>query len=363
MPRKTMDIQFPAAGVVRRMGLSAAYRGGGPFHCPWAMNVRLEDALTKRLRGGSFTGIAAGTKTAPVYRDRAITFSGKAITAARQGDSTDTNWDTDISDPGRPILFQLAEAGETSSNVVSVVPHKDTYLLCFTATGTWIMSGDPATGTLRNVSREVGIIAADAWCKNHDTVYFLSSRGLYSVGADGGGLNPVSEDKIPEDLTGVSDAACVLDYNHADRGVYIHLTVSPSWFYDTARDQFWPFDTTETDSHVLLGPFTIGNTDNHGRVLSIQGTVAQASADVTWAIVPGTSPEEAAANGKLAILAALAGTSYSAYIHETGVWVAGRNHVTYPRTRAIAIVLWLSSTGTWAYESASLEALLSGRWK
>ena len=358
-----MNLQFPLQGVRRRFANRDETGGSGPFPTPWATNVRLEDSLTNRLRGGSFVAQAAGTKSDPVYRDRAITFSGNAITAARQGDAADTTLSADISDKRRPVLLQLSLADAVGGTVVTVVPHKDAYLLCFTAGETWILSGDPATGSMRRVSDEVGIIGVDAWCVNHDTVYFLSSHGLYSVGADGGGLAPVSEDHIPEDLTGVVDAACVLDYNHADRGVYIHLAAAPSWFYDTARQQFWPFDRSTTDSHVLIGPLQIGQANSFGRVLHLHGNIATGSADVTWRLVTGETAEEAAANGKAAITAALAGNSYSSYVSAEGTWSAGRSHRAYPRTRAIFLVLWIASAGSWAYERSAIEAMLSGRWR
>ena len=362
MPRKQMEIDFPQ-GVVRRLGLRSTGRGG--IHpCAWSHNVRLEGSLADRMRGGSFTGIASVAKGSPVYRDRAITFSGRVITAARVGDSSDTTLSADVSDVGRPIIFQLALADEQGPTVVAVVPHKDKSLLCFSATETWVLSGDPATGGLRRVSDEVGIIGASAWCVNHDTIYFLSSLGLYSMGADGSSLKPISEDKIPTELTGVSDSSCVLTYNHADRGCYIGLTASPSWFYDTARDQFWPYDRTDAESHVLLGPFQIGQGHKHGRVLNIHGNTAAGSDDVEWHIVTGDTAEAAAANGKLAIEAYIAGTSYSSYVSHSGTWTAGLSHMAYPRTRAIWCVLWLScATGDWAYEAATLNTTVSGRWR
>ena len=361
MPRKQMEMDWPS-GVIRRLGLrSTGARGVHP--APWAYNVRLEDSLTDRLRGGSFTGIASVAKSSPVYRDRAVTFSSNAITLARQGDSTDTALSSDISDQSRAVIIQLSEATATGSTVVAVIPHKDSFLVCFTATETWVLSGDPTTGGLRRVSDEVGAIGASAWCVNHDTIYFLSSLGIYSMGADGSGLSAVSEDKVPEDLTGISDTACVLTYNHADRGCYIHLTESPDWFYDTAREQFWPFDTSTTNSHVLLGPFQLGQGRHHGRLLNMHGTIASGSADVTWRLVIGDSAEEAAANAKAAIEAAVAGNNFSSYVDQSGCWSAGRAYMEYPRTRAIWCVLWLSSTGTWAYEGASLETIVSGGWK
>jgi hypothetical protein len=358
-----MQIVFPAAGVVRRFGLRDSTGGRGPFPTPWSYNVRLEDSLTNRLRGGSFTGQSAGTKSSPVYRDRAISFSSNVITAARQGDSTDTTLSRDVSDTRRPIIFQLSLADATGGTVVAVVPHKDKYLLGFTASETWVLAGDPATGQLHRVSDKVGIIGASAWCVNHGTVYFMSSRGLYSVGADGSGLKSLSEDKIPDHLIGLSDSDCVLDYYHADRGVYVHPTTATSWFYDTARDQFWPFDLDETGSHLLLGPFHLGQENSYGRILNLQGNMAAGSADVTWRIVTGDTAEEAAANGKAAIEAAVAGSSYSSYVKASGTWSAGRAHITYPRTRAIWCCLWLSAASDWAYEAVAMTRILSGNWR
>jgi len=198
---------------------------------------------------------------------------------------------------------------------------------------------------------------------NHDTVYFLSEHGLYSVGADGSGLKPLSEDTIPEHLIGQDDSACVLDYYHNDRGVYIHHLPTGPWFYDTARGQFWPFSLSETGSHLLLGPFYLGQENSYGRILNLQGNMAAGSADVTWRIVTGDTAEEAAANGKTAIEAAVAGSSYSSYVKASGTWSAGRSHMSYPRTRAIWCCLWLSSAGEWAYEAVAMTRTLSGTWR
>jgi hypothetical protein len=302
-------------------------------------------------------------KPDPVYRDRAISFSGAVVKASRVGQHTDDNLSSDVSDAMRPALWVLTEAGGAPETVVAVAPHEDKFLVCFSAGETWVLSGDPVNGTLRNISRKVGIIGAGAWCENHGTVYFLSSHGLYSVNADGSGLKPVSEEKIPEELTGVEDAACTLTYNHADRGVYIHLSSGVSWFYDTARDQFWPFSLAATDSHVLLGPFRLGQANTFGQVVNLHGNIAAGSADVVWRIVTGDTAEEAAANGKAAITAALAGNSYSSYVDSSGTWSAGRAHMAYPKTRAVWCTLWLHSAGTWAFEEIILDAFVSGRWR
>lgn len=364
MPRKTLELQFPAAGVIRRTGLRAGIGGRGPFPAPWATNVRLEEGIANRLRGGSFTAVSADARPSETrYRDRLLTFSTNAITATRMGDDTDTTLSSDVSDTMRPALFQLSYGGATGGTVLDLIPHKDRFLLGFTADETWVQHGDPHTGPRQRISDEVGLMGANAWCVKDDMAYFLSSRGLYSVGMDGSGLKAVSEDRIPEELTGVTDST-TLTYNHADRGVYIHISdADVSWFYDTERDQFWPFSTASTDSHVLLGPFLLGQNGGFGRVVKIEGTVAQSSANVLWSLVTADSAEEAAANGKLAIQTSLQAGDASGYVQGSGTWTAGHNHAAYPRTRAVAAVLWLRSTGTWAFESASMTAIASGRWR
>lgn len=363
MSRKTINIEFPSAGVARRLGLRVAAGGGGPLPAPWATNVRLEDSLSNRLRGGSFTAIAAGSRIAPVYRHRAITFSGKVVTAARVGEAIDKTVSTDVTDLSRAVHFTLADAGVTANDVVAVIPHKDAHLLCFTASEMWVLDGNPATPKLRRVSNKVGIIGANAWCINHDTVCFLSSSGLYSAGADGSGLKAISEDKIPEDLTGVVDSGCTLTYNHADRGIYIHRSSGVSWFYDTERDGFWPFSLASTDSHVLIGPFVLGQPNARGRVLNLHGVIATGSTDVTWRLVPGDTAEQAAANGKAGIVADLVGGSYASYVPAEGTWSAGRAHIAYPRIPAVWCCLWLRSEGAWAFEEVIMTATLAGAWR
>ena len=361
---RTIELRFPSLGVVRRHSHERQYSAVS-YPTPYAYNVRLADSLTNRLRGGSFTAVSADSRPSSiVYRGRTLTFSSNAITASRVGDSTDTDMSADASDMLRPALFQFSEAESQGNSIVALVPHKDQYLLAFTATETWIQMGDPLSGPRKRISDEVGIIGADAWCVAHDMVYFLSSRGLYSVGADGTGLKALSEDIIPQDLIGLTDTAATLTYRHADRGVYIHLTDSPSWFVDVERGGFWPFDTSTTDSHLLVGPLRLGGSDSYGMVQRIHGIMAANSADVTWRLVDGDTSEEACDNGKAAITSALADDgAWWRYVAAEGTWKAGRSETAWPRARAMWVVVWLSAESSWAYESVHLTVSEFGRWR
>jgi len=228
-------------GVNRGLSLRQEVGKREQYTAPWSLNVRTQESLTGRLRGGSWTpteatatvGVVhsggyvvaspgpndpgASSNADCIYRDRFIRPVGQAIYASRQGDYTDWKMSADISDVGRPFVMQLSEAGELGASVVALLPHKDAYMLAATSGSLWVVRGDPtADGQLQNISRDVGMVGARAWCRDHlDRYYFLSSHGLYTVSASGDGLQALSEDVIPQELTGVSDVNTVLEYDHA----------------------------------------------------------------------------------------------------------------------------------------------------
>lgn len=415
---KTMELHWPMRGVIRRESLRAQGSSRGPFPSPWSLNVRLEDSLTNRLRGGSWAGIAstaissdraftlvnsngdtiqdgsgndliaytqeslassggrfwvAPGSDAPaeddadvIYRGRLIRVTSNEILASRQGNYEDFDYGGHVDDTGRAFAIQLSESGEVGGSVVALIPHKDRVMLGFTSTSMWSIQGDPtAEGVMRNISRDVGMVTARSWCKDHlDRIYFLSSHGLYTANADGGSLEPISEEFIPEELTGVTDVNTVLHYNHADRGVYIEIpTADVSWFFDTVRKQFWPYDTGSTNSHVVIGPYRLGRANHFGRVLNMHGMIATGSGTVNWRMVTGDTAESAASNAKTAIETFEASGDYSSYVKASGSWTAGRANMSYPRVRAVWCCLWLQAAAAWAYEGCAIETMESGKWR
>ena len=54
---RKIELRFPLAGVVRRVGYFDSANARPPYPTPWAVNVRAEDPLAKRLRGGSRPGL------------------------------------------------------------------------------------------------------------------------------------------------------------------------------------------------------------------------------------------------------------------------------------------------------------------
>lgn len=413
----TKEIVFPS-GIGRRSTFRHEAGRKERYVSPWGLNCRLED-FRGRLSGGSFTPSAAGTVAASqnlyltnsagdritdasgnqivvgtqvsaphssgtvfadpgadapvshaaqcIYRGRFVRPEGAIIYASRIGNYVDWDYGADISDSGRPFIIQLAEAGEIGADIKALIPHKDAYMLAATSSSLWVVQGDPmAEGTLRNISRDVGIIAAKAWCRDHlDRYYFLSSHGLYTVSPSGEGLQALSEDMIPEQLTGVTDANTVLEYDHETRGVSIHIpTAAVSWLFDTERQGFWPFKVGHVGSHIALGPIMLGDGNSFGRLIQLHGILAQTSVNVTWRVLVADTAEQVSANAKLAI-EALVASGTPANIHSSGTWTGtGANHRSYPRARGKYMILLLSAaSGNWGFEGASCVISPSGAWR
>lgn len=390
----TKEIVFPS-GVNRRLSFRQQAGRRDRYFSPYAMNVRMEE-FTGRLRGGSWTPTAAAAtvgvvhsrgyvvatpgSNAPgsssnadcIYRDRFIRPVSQAIFASRQGDYTNWLFSADVSDVGRPFVIQLSEAGELGGDIVSLVPHKDVYLLAATSGSLWAVQGDPtADGRLQNISRDVGMVGPRAWCRDHlDRYYFLSSHGLYTVSASGEGLQAVSEDVIPEELTGVADQDTVLEYDHETRGVYIHIPDTVSWLYDTERQGFWPFKTDYAGSHIAIGPLLLGDGNTYGRLIQLHGIVASGSVNVIWRVLVADTAEQVCANAKDAMNVIIQVEQGEIEIQEPenvqsmGVWTAGVNHRSYPRARGKYMVLLLSAlSGDWGFEGAACFIEPSGKWR
>lgn len=376
------------AGINRGQSIRQSVGKRERYTACWALNVRTLD-FRGRLRGGSWTPVVAATTVgvvhssgylvadpgddAPgvssnadcIYRDRFVRPVGRAIYASRQGDYTDWDLSSDLSDLGRPFVIQLSESGELGGNVTALIPHKDGHLLAATADSLWVVQGDPtADGGLRNISRDVGVVSARAWCRDHlDRYYFLSSHGLYTVGPDGSSLQGLSEDVIPEELTGVTDADTTLEYDHATREVRIYIpTAAVNWLFEINEIAFWPFKVAYASSHVALGPIRLNDGETHGRLLRMHGITAAGSSDVVWRVLVADTAEAVSVNAKAAIEALVAGSTPS-NVHSMGTWTAGVNHRSYPRARGLFMILLLSSSGTWGWEGCSIETIASGKWR
>jgi hypothetical protein len=433
---KLLELRFPMAGVVRRAGYGssaeqhAAAQSSG-YGSPWSLNCRPQDVFLRRRRGGSRPGLASGGNPVPpprvrvagnaaiayneatgiyaqvvatsgampatfsfgdMYRGRLLLASGNGIYASRLGNVSDWDYGSNSEDGSRATVLQLSEAGEYGGDVTAIVPHKDLHLLAATTGGLWHLAGDPVTGSLRNVSRTVGMVGAKAWTKVGDAVVFMSADGVHSVSADGGKIEDLSLDKIPDELRNLDGDSVLLAYNEDEKGIYIFVEGGDyHWFYDLVAGGFWPMTletvpnkaavvdgvlrlahdelpmtigaTESITSHVLIGPLRLGSPNDFGMIQNLHGMLSAESGAVTWRIVAGDTAEDAVENGKAAIAAFQAGSSYAGYVKADGIWAAGRSFTEYPRVCAMWACLWLQSLEPWAYEGVTMETMQAGRWR
>ena len=352
-----------------------------------------------------------------VYRDRLVLAgANNAVYMSRQGDPADWRSGAVAGDSGRALVFQLSEAAEMGDVCTALMPFKDASLLAATRWGLWLIQGDPAaSGSLRNISRGVGIVGPRAWCEVKDGLVgdktvryanvFLAETGLFMIDPSGDGLQPLSEDRLPLELVNIPDTTTVsLVYSSYNRGIYVFVTpatgTATHFFFDLVNGAFWPMvlqedhqptavcrhdgevllagldgklrtiggtddDGTAIPSYILLGPLRLASPNTFGLVTSIHGMIGAGSGSVFWRIIPGRTAEESCDNGKAAIEAYLAGDVATAegYSRAAGTWSAGRSMTRYPRVKAMWVCVLLWSTSQWAYEGITIESHEAGRWR
>jgi hypothetical protein len=391
--------------------------GGGPVSSAQRLG-KLYMSGTKLQVYDPATGVlydAPGAPTAEplvcVYRDRII-LAGKNHLgyASRVSDPDDWDFGADIDDSTKPVVFQLSEAGQIGEGLTAMIPWRDKHLIFATENGLWVLNGDPATGSIDQISAEIGVISANAWCiLDNGMIAFLSNDGVYLWGVGGGYPVRFSEERLPRSLRNVDPDTndIVLSYDAKERGIWIFVTplsgVGTHWFMDMTQKAIWEmrfganghqpkavaryddddgikdvilgcrdgylrkFSTSATDddgtdigSHVAFGAFHLAGDMRDGLLAEIQGALADDSESVTWRVFMGSTAEEAMDTAVAAIDALVAGTD-PVSVKASGTWVEKFNRVARPRTRGAWCVVVLSSAGRWAFEGMSLVANILGR--
>ena len=121
----------------------------------------------------------------------------------------------------------------------------------------------------------------------------------------------------------------------------------------------------DLDNGNRLETYVVPGQTGSARIV-ILGAAAQLVKSGDRVIILGfayCTAEEAAADGKAAITAALADSSYSTYVKATGTFSAGRSISFRPRVSGMWACIWLSSTGTWAYEGVTANVIQAGAWR
>lgn len=307
---------------------------------------------------------------------------------------------------GRPtattaVASQNSEAGVLGEPIRALCPASDDLLIFGCDNSIWALHGDPAWhGRLQNLSEDVGVVDAFAWCFGpNGEMYFLSKDGFYAI-PPGGNSRPqaLSRQKIPHELLNIDTGQyeVTLGWSQKEHGVYIHATpyIASSgfaFFYQVETGTFWqdeypndcqPFrmfnykpiysinsallfgcrdgyirkvspnqttdDGTNIDSFVDIGPLLIAGDYAEGIIRDIDGYVAGGSGPVTWDLRVGDSSESV----------------FSESSFTTGTWSsAGLQYRERPRARGHAAILRLGNSGpeTWSIEKVTMVVEKRGR--
>lgn len=348
-----------------------------------------------------------------LYRDR-IFLGGKNNVwhASRVGDPGDWNNGAAMERPARAAKGQLSDAGRIGDLITALVPIHDQVLVMATESSLWVMRGGPNTGTVSNVSDEIGIIAPSAWAISPEgLLVFLSHDGIYVWSA---GSNSVparfSAERVPDELREVDASTNTISmaYDPVEGGFHLFITPASGdgthWWIDVEDRALWPQrfarehqplsaalltegglgdvvigsqdgyiryfldsqvddDDVKIESHILIGPVRIAADDVRDALLAeIHGVMEDISNDgtVTWRVVMGRSASEVAQAAKVDLDLVLAGDA-PVSVARTGIWTEGRGKVQRPRARGAWVVVWLSSTDRWSYEVVSIVARQLGR--
>ena len=326
----------------------------------------------------------AGCRFVTLYRDRLVYAHTDAQPnvwyMSRQGDPND--WDYSKDDSGAAIFAQSAVAGQLADPITALIAHGDECLIVGSYNSLWIIRGDPGYGgSMDQLSRKIGIIGPQAWCRTPDDMcVFLSHDGLFVVPAGCAGFpTSLSREKIPNELLCLSSerASVSLEYDSLFRGINIMVTrldgsEGEHWFFDWETKSFWrvklqkdhePFSQyernawascpitlqggrdgyirhfdrdeevddgdNEISSYCYLGPFHLDRRGfTEGMLSELQATLGTGSGSVAWSIHVGDGGQQA----------------FEAAAQESGEWKSGGlNYNAHPRSRGVSACVKVSA--------------------
>lgn len=206
------------------------------------------------------TWTAASPGTLPVGCRLMALFRGRVVLAGSEDDPQNwfmsavedpRNWDYGAS----PVTAKIAvagnnnDAGKMDDIITCLASFGDDVLVMGGDHTIEVMSGDPAEGGRRdNLSKEVGIVGADAWTLDpNGNMYVFATNGLNRI-HKGGGLELVSGGRVDKTFANIDLAAVrvLLAWDRDQQGCHLFFTpivqgTAPiHWWYDLRTDSFWP---------------------------------------------------------------------------------------------------------------------------
>lgn len=210
---------------------------------------------------------AYGSTDICVYRGRLILFGGdNVVHAMGMLNPNDADVGKHYEDVSMANSFTLSLAGERGDRVTAFIPCSDAVAIIATRNSLWKLDGDPNTGSMKQISREIGIVSSKAWAKSGVTdVMFLSEDGAHFVNPFSGEIEPLNRtddsgsrrDVFALTRINTDVADYVVSYDRNVRG-YVVLAITggtsadDAWIIDE-RHAVWPISFDASKKPVCIG--------------------------------------------------------------------------------------------------------------
>jgi len=233
---------------------------------------------------GTAITLVASAGVVPVAATIAASWQGAlwlvidgVLYASRVGDITDWDYSVALTDLYGAFYTDGDYKGVLAGPITSVMPQGSDVMMVSTVSGTLAMRGHPRQGGVFEPVGSSYALGQGAWCLlPDDTLLMLTPIGLMSLASSPGAvMAPVSRDKIPDELIGLSydrdDPLVNLEYDTRWNGVHIYVrgAEEQAWWLDLNTGGFhreeiasYPYTTcefadfiTENTSGVLLGRY------------------------------------------------------------------------------------------------------------
>jgi len=169
---------------------------------------------------------------------------------SKSGDPLDWDYDPATTSAIQAVAGNNTDLGLVGDVVTALCPYQDDVMIMGGANSIWIMRGDPAAGgSIDNITREVGIVGANAWCWDPaGNFYFFGQNGLYRMTGGLGVPELISRNKLDKKFSDVDFEAnhVILSYDSRDQGIHVFIspqlepdTAGEHYFWDERNDAFW----------------------------------------------------------------------------------------------------------------------------
>lgn len=232
------DLTYKISAVISaKLTLASTVGGGGACSYRVVRGPKIfnpgDDSLTIWQADSGKGQVPSDCRHLCLYRDCMVlagpTNAPHLWFMSRSGDPDDWDYSADVNDALRAVSGQTEEAGLIAEPLTALAPFSDDYLLFCCENSLWILRGHPAyTGQIDNISRDCGVIDAQAWTWGPNGEFlFLSRNGLRVLQPGGSGFpEPLSQETLPGELLNINrDLHEVsLAYDRIARGVHIYVT-------------------------------------------------------------------------------------------------------------------------------------------